>query len=265
MPPRPLICMTVRGKPFDESRRELTIAPFEWITNAYSSGIVRVGGVPYLLSNECQEEEVARVLDLADGLFLTGGEDMAPAHFGEEPAVDNLTINEIRDHVELAAVAVADRVGMPILGVCRGIQVLNVARGGSIFQDLARQYPGAQRDHSRGPSRATVQTHDVELTCGSRLVGMMETERLEIATDHHQAVKELGRDLAVVARATEDGVIEAVEGSGERFVVAVQWHPEVRPEDDATLRLFTGFVEGAARFAAARLSPATKRRTGSRK
>ena len=252
MPPRPLICLTVRGKPSDESRREPTPAPFEWITNAYASGIVRAGGVPYLLSNECQDAEVARVLDSADGLFLTGGEDMAPVHFGEEPAVDNLTINENRDQVELAAVAAADRRDMPILGVCRGIQVLNVARGGSIFQDLARQYPDAARDHSRGPSRAAVQTHDVELTGGSRLAGLMGAERIVIATDHHQAVKDLGRDLAVVARATEDGVIEAVEESGERFVVAVQWHPEVRPEDEATLRLFTGFVEAAVRFAGER-------------
>lgn len=256
MPPRPLICMTVRGKPSDGSRRELTTAPFEWITNAYASGIVRAGGVPYLMSNECQEEEVARVLELAGGLFLTGGEDMAPVHFGEEAAVDNLTINAIRDHVELAAVVAADRMGMPILGVCRGIQVLNVARGGSIFQDLACQYPGTIRDHSRGSSRATVQTHDVELTGGSRLVDLLGAGCVAIATDHHQAVKELGRGLAVVARATEDGVIEAVEESGERFVVAVQWHPEVRPTDDATLRLFTGFVEASARFAAERSTSA---------
>jgi putative glutamine amidotransferase len=156
--------------------------------------------------------------------------------------------------VELAAVAAADRADLPILGVCRGIQVLNVARGGSIFQDLARQYPGAVRDHSRGPSRADVQTHEVELTGGSCLAGLLGAARVAIATDHHQAVKDLGRDLAVVARATEDGVIEAVEASGARFVVAVQWHPEVRPEDDATLRLFTGFVAAAARFAAERIA-----------
>jgi len=248
---RPLICLTVRGRPFDPARQELTTAPFEWITNAFSACLVRAGGTPVLLSNECPNAEVERIVGLADALFLTGGEDVHPRFFDEQPAVENLTINEKRDEVELAAVAAADLLSLPIFGVCRGIQMLNIARGGTIYQDLKAQYPGTIRDHSRGPSRVEVRTHEVEIHTGTRLANILGGLRLQVATDHHQALRDLGRGLNVVARTPDDDVIEAVEQPGERFVVGVQWHPEVRPDDDATRRLFDAFVAAAAQHATA--------------
>ncbi|HEX9751167.1 MAG TPA: gamma-glutamyl-gamma-aminobutyrate hydrolase family protein [candidate division Zixibacteria bacterium] len=246
---RPLICLTVRGKPFDAERHEPTTAPFEWITNAYSALVSHCGGVPLLLSNECPPADVARIVGLTHGLLLTGGEDMAPRYFGEKATVDNLTINEARDAVELSAIAAADAVGMPIFGICRGAQVLNIARGGSVYQDLAQTHPTPVRDHSRGPSRTEVGTHRVELEADSHLRRVMGHDRVDGASDHHQAINKLGRGLWCVARSPEDGVIEAVEERGERFVVGVQWHPEARPNDDASQRIFDAFVDAARTFA----------------
>ncbi|MEW5700622.1 MAG: gamma-glutamyl-gamma-aminobutyrate hydrolase family protein [Candidatus Zixiibacteriota bacterium] len=254
----PLICLTLRGQSYNEGRRDPTPYAYEWLPSAFGAAIAAAGGVPIGISNECPTAQVASVLDHVDGLFLTGGEDVAPEHFGEHAEVDNLTINPERDRVELAAIAAADSLGLPILGVCRGIQVLNVARGGTLYQDLGEQYPQSPRDHSRGGSGLYVQTHAVDVAPGCRLQSVLKAARVAVATSHHQAIKSPGRGLVVTAHAPEDGVIEAVEEVGDRFVVGVQWHPEVRPDDDATVRLFRAFVEAAQLYSARR-----RRMTGS--
>lgn len=245
----PIICMTLRGKPFDDARREPTPYAYEWSPGAFGASIVAAGGIPLYLSNESSSVHVRTVIDRVDGLFLTGGEDVAPEHFGETAAVDNLTVNAARDRVELAAIAAADQNGVPMLGVCRGIQVLNVARGGTLYQDLDRQYPERPRDHTRGGSGLYVQTHAVEIQPGCRLSRVLGMTHVDIATSHHQAIKSPGRGMVVTAYSPEDGVIEAVEESGERFVIGVQWHPEVRPDDEATVRLFRAFVGASAQYA----------------
>jgi len=248
----PLILMTLRGRSASEERRDPTPLSFEWLPHTFAAAVVKAGGIPLFLSNECNTVDVPRALRRCDGLFLTGGEDVAPERFGERDTVGNLNIYPERDAVELAAIRAADELGMPILGVCRGIQVLNVARGGTIYQDLRQQYPRPPRDHSRGGTGHYVQTHVVKLTPDGRLRVLLQELECEVATSHHQAVRELGRGLVVVAESPEDGVIEAVEEPGERFVIGVQWHPEVRPGDTATVRLFSGFVDACRTFAAQR-------------
>lgn len=244
----PVICLTMRGRPFEEKRTSPTPYAYEWLPNSYGAAITRAGGVPVFLSNESNPDAVREILRRVDGLFLTGGEDVDPAHYGERDEVGNVEVYAERDRVELAAVAVADELGLPILGVCRGVQVLNVARGGTLYQDLDKQLDGAPRDHSRGGTGMFVQTHEVEVTPGCRLEHLLGTRRLQGATSHHQAVKTPGRDLVAVAHSPEDGIIEAVEQPGERFVVGVQWHPEVRAEDATTQRLFRSFVEAASAY-----------------
>lgn len=248
MSKQPIILMTLRGQSADESRREPTPYPYEWLPSSFSEAIRRAGGVPILISNECDPSLVRRAIGCCDGLFLTGGEDVAPQYYGEADVVGNLLVNPARDAVELAAITAADEVGMPILGVCRGIQVLNVARGGTLFQDLDLQFPEKPRDHSRGTGGMYVQSHDVEVMAGCRLHSVLERARIPVATSHHQAIKDVGRGLRIVASAPEDGVIEAVEGDGNRFVIGVQWHPEVRAQDDATIRLFKAFTDASAEF-----------------
>jgi putative glutamine amidotransferase len=256
MAEQPIILLTLRGKPADPARRHPTPYPYEWSPSAFPASIRRAGGVPMLLSNEINPASVRHAILRSDGLFLTGGEDVAPEHYGESDAVGNLTVNASRDAVELAAIAAADEIGMPILGVCRGVQVLNVARGGTLFQDLDQQLHPKPRDHSRGPDGFYVQTHEVEITGDCRLRTVLARARVQVATSHHQSIKDVGRDLKVVARAPEDGVIEAVEDVSGRFVIGVQWHPEVREHDEETILLFAAFVEACGQFAAGRGNPA---------
>jgi len=250
----PVILMTMRGKPADETRHQPTPYPYEWQPSAFGCVIRRAGGVPVMVSNESDPAAAREAIRRSDGLFLTGGEDVAPEYYGESDVVGNLSVNPSRDAVEMSLIAAADEIGMPILGVCRGIQVLNVARGGTLFQDLDQQLSDQPRDHSRGPAGFYVQTHEVEVTADCRLNGMLSRARFQVATSHHQAVKDVGRGLRVVARAPEDGVIEAVEDDSGRFVVGVQWHPEVREQDEATTRLFDAFIEACREFAVARMA-----------
>ncbi len=244
----PVICLTMRGRPFKEGRIEPTPYAYEWLPNSYGEAIAKAKGIPVFLSNQSDPEQVDEILRRVDGLFLTGGEDVAAEYYGETDEVGNLTIHAERDRVELAAIAAADQRGLPILGVCRGVQVLNVARGGTLYQDLDQQLDGKPRDHSRGGTGMFVQTHDVEVAPGCQLERLLGTSRFAGATSHHQAVKTPGRDLVAAAFSPEDGIIEALEQPGERFVVGVQWHPEVRAEDETTIRLFKSFVEAAAKF-----------------
>jgi len=248
----PIICLTMRGRAFKEDRTEPTPYAYEWLPNSYGEAIARAGGIPVFLSNQSGPAQVGEILGRVDGLFLTGGEDVATEHYGESDEVGNIAVYPERDRVELAAIAAADELGLPILGVCRGVQVLNVARGGTLYQDLNQQLEGKPRDHSRGGTGMFVQTHDVEVAAGCRLERLLGAQRFKGATSHHQAVKTPGRDLVAVAHSPEDGVIEALEQPGERFVVGVQWHPEVRAEDETTIRLFKSFVEAAATYHSAR-------------
>ena len=252
----PLILMSVRTRPLDAGRRDPTPFEFEWLPSNFAVAVVRAGGTPVYLSNETKLENVDRLAGCCDGLLLTGGEDVEPWRFKAEDTVGNLKLNPKRDAVEFAAINAADRRGLPILGVCRGAQVLNVARGGTLYQDLPQEYPVPVRDHSRGKPGLTVQAHEVSIASGCRLQKLLGAERISGATSHHQAIRDVGRGLVAVAHSPEDNVIEAVEETGDRFVVGVQWHPEVNNDDSASLNLFKSFIDACATHAATRVAMA---------
>ena len=251
----PLILMTLRGANAREDRMDPTAFAFEWLPSSFAAVVTAAGGVPVFVSNECAPDKISVALTRCDGLFLTGGEDIAPEHLGTTDTVGNLEICVARDFIELEAVKVADRLGMPILGVCRGAQVLNAARGGSMYLDLEQQYPTPPRDHSRGTEPMIVQSHAVDIAQGSRLHQILQCTSLEGATSHHQAIHDPGRNLTAVGHSPDDGVVEAIEENGDRFVVGVQWHPEIHEDADATRRLFSAFVAACAAFAVRRGHP----------
>jgi putative glutamine amidotransferase len=203
------------------------------------------GGVPVLLPNTPDREDVERTFGMLDGLFLTGGEDVHPELYREPIQTETLKLSPQRDRYELQAIDEADRRELPILGICRGTQVLNVAYHGTLFQDLRELRTGATNDHTRGGDPFYRRFHDVVIERGTRLHDIVGQDRITVATSHHQAIKDAGRILRVTAYAAEDQVIEAVELPGDRFVVGVQWHPEVLPDDDATRRLAAAFVSAA--------------------
>jgi putative glutamine amidotransferase len=191
---------------------------------AYLSSVLGAGGVPLLLSPLIGAALAARALDAADGLLLTGGEDMDPAWYGAERSPLCHQPSRERDLFELALFAAARQRGLPILGICRGIQVVNVAMGGTLYQDLPSERPGPV-DHDP-PAARNDRSHPVRLLGGSRAAAALQRDRIVVNSFHHQAVKDLAPGL-VASGWTEDGVVEAVETpESEPWLLAVQWHPE---------------------------------------
>ncbi|MCL6517502.1 gamma-glutamyl-gamma-aminobutyrate hydrolase family protein [Alicyclobacillus sp.] len=219
----------------------------------YAKGVEAAGGVPVIIPYLTDEAALARLADGLDGLLLAGGEDVDPNRFGESPTIGLGQVTPERDELEIALIAQMRRRNKPILGICRGIQVLNVAFGGTLYQDLPRQW-GGRIQHSQKARRDHL-SHSVHIEPGSRLADLFEG-RSEVRCNsfHHQAIREVGDGLVPVAW-DEEGLIEAVEAADkEAFVVAVQWHPENLwqrwPEHHG---LFRGLVQAAMEKSGARV------------
>ena len=216
----------------------------------YVDAILRAGAIPLVIPPNLPEESLADTLQNLDGLLLSGGPDVDPVHFGEEPLPAMGRIDPGRDRVELGLARLALETGMPILGICRGAQVLNIAAGGDIFQDLPSQAEGILK-HVQQPTPMPYPTHGIRIEPGSLLASVTGRGSLRVNTWHHQAVRRVAPGFAVSATA-EDGVIEAIEKPGAAFVLGLQFHPESMAKGgspEATL-LFEAFVKSAAgRFA----------------
>jgi putative glutamine amidotransferase len=172
---------------------------------------------------------------------LAGGVDIDPSCYGQEPHPSLGKVDPPRDRVELTLTRWALTDGRPILGICRGVQTLNVACGGTLWQDIGAQVPGAL-DHRNQPGDPYGRlTHSVSLESGSRLEKLMEIEEMRVNSLHHQAPREPGRGLRAIAWAS-DGIIEGLEGKGDSWVVGVQWHPEWLLDNPCQARLFHAFV-----------------------
>jgi putative glutamine amidotransferase len=216
---------------------------------SYVEGVNRAGGVAVLLPPQPIDTDIAeRMLDGLDGLIITGGRDVDPASYGQRPhpATDEPdAANRERDALEFALVDGAIRRGVPLLGICRGAQVINVALGGTLHQHLPDVI--GHTHHQQG--NAVFSTSAVRTVPGTRLAALIG-DSSDAQCYHHQAVDRLGDGLIVSAQDT-DGVIEAVELPGANFVLAVQWHPEERLDD---LRLFSAVVEAAGTYATGKVN-----------
>lgn len=210
----------------------------------YIEGVNLAGGIAVLLPPQPVDGDIAdRILDGLDGLVITGGRDVGPENYGQQPhptTDPSVAENQQRDAFELALFDGAVRRGMPVLGICRGAQVVNVALGGTLHQHLPDVL--GHTGHQQG--NAVFSTSSVHTVPGTRLAALIG-ESSDAQCYHHQAIDKLGDGLIVSAQDT-DGVIEAVEIPGQNFVLAVQWHPEERLDD---LRLFAAVVEAAAHYA----------------
>jgi putative glutamine amidotransferase len=215
------------------------------LNSAYVRSVLAAGGVPVMLSPLTGPAYAARALDGADGLVLTGGEDMDPAWYQAEPHPKANPPSRERDLFELALFAAARQRELPILGICRGIQVVNVALGGTLWQDLPSERPGPV-EHYPEAARSE-RTHLVRLQPGSLVARALGGAELSVNSFHHQAVQDLAPKL-VATGWSEDGLIEAVEAAPDQpWLLAVQWHPEemhaeVRSPDRG---LFRALVERA--------------------
>jgi putative glutamine amidotransferase len=194
------------------------------VNSAYLRAVLAAGGVPLVLSPLMGPSFAARSLDGLDALVLSGGEDLDPSWYGAQPSPYLTPPSRERDLFELALFAAARQRGLPILGICRGIQLINVALGGSLYQDLPSERPGSVEHRPDGPR--DVRSHKVRLKESSRAAVALGATELTVNSAHHQAIKDLAPGL-VASGWSEDGLIEAAEtGSDGPWLLAVQWHPE---------------------------------------
>lgn len=219
--------------------------PPSWIMNRmYLDALVRAGAAPVLLPLLADQPAVMRELyERLDGLLLPGGVDIEPSTFGEARHTLLRHTDPPRDVVELQLARWALEDGMPVLGLCRGLQILNIAAGGTLFQDVAAQRYGSQKHDFEPPEHTRdFLAHEVELVPGSRLHALVGASSAPVNSMHHQGIQRLGAGLSATAHAP-DGLIEAIEGSGDGFALGVQWHPEsLEPNDDTSRALFREFV-----------------------
>lgn len=212
-----------------------------FVNSEYVEAVLRAGGLPFIIPVGI-EGDVQQIADRLDGLLLTGGNDINPILFNEEPHTHLGEVTPSRDACELPLARYMLTTEKPILGICRGVQILNVAAGGTVYQDLHKQNEGQMLQHAQKAPRSHP-SHFVQLEKGSVLEAIAGSERIQVNSFHHQSVKDVASAFKVTAVAS-DGIIEAVEGTGKQFVVGVQWHPELLATkgDAVSLGLFERFI-----------------------
>jgi putative glutamine amidotransferase len=193
------------------------------VNAAYVRALLTAGGLPLVLSPLIGASLAASALEGCQGLLLTGGEDIDPSWYGATPSPLLSLPSQERDLFELALFAVARQRGLPILGICRGIQLVNVALGGTLFQDLPSERPGSL-NHSPASAR-DARSHVVRLQQKSRVAQALNAGEITVNSVHHQAIKDLAPSLTATGW-SGDGVIEAAESNSDSWILAVQWHPE---------------------------------------
>jgi putative glutamine amidotransferase len=211
----------------------------------YVEAVATAGGAPVLIPLNLGEGALRAICERLDGLLLAGGVDVHPRHYGEAIHEKCGQIDEARDAVELTLTRWALAGGLPILAICRGIQVLNVATGGTLYQDIASQVPGSLKHDYWPDYPRNLLTHQVTVDNDSRLAAILGGTQVAVNSLHHQALKDLAPNFTVVAR-SPDGLIEAIEGHDHPFALGVQWHPEELVKDAPPMRrLFEDFVSAA--------------------
>lgn len=210
-----------------------------WMLPDYLDGIKAAGGIPVVLPIEMSDKDAEQIVETFDGFLFTGGQDVSPLLYGMEDATGTIVSCPERDKEETLLLRKALEADKPILGICRGLQFINVFLGGTLWQDLPSQHPSAIV-HRQGKPYG-VPTHQVSIS--GELRSLLGKDILNVNTLHHQAVKDLGNGLTPMA-VSPDGLIEAVQLQGKRFVWAVQWHPEYMFRTDRdSLAIFSCFVE----------------------
>jgi putative glutamine amidotransferase len=219
-----------------ESARQTLNRPYVW-------AVEQAGGVPLLIPATTFAENASAYLSVLDGLLLSGGVDVAPACYGEEPHPELGEVDADRDSIEIPLTRLALAQDLPVFAICRGMQVLNIALGGTLFQDIPSERPSwiqHQQRYAAIPRHCV--THTLHIEEKTRLHQIVGGSRMATNSFHHQALKQIGEGLSVTAHAA-DGTVEAVESAKHRYVLGVQFHPEETASVDLNSRLlFEDFV-----------------------
>jgi len=230
---KPIIGVTAL---YDEGKTSI------WMLPGYLDGIAQAGGIPVILPLHAEDSDADALLRAVDGLLFTGGHDVDPALYGEEPIVECGPACPARDAVERRFFEKAMAVDMPVFGICRGLQLFNALLGGTLYQDIPAQFSESAVVHGR-PAPGGAASHKVSILKNSPLYELMDTERITVNSYHHQGVRTLAPGLLPAAIA-EDGLVEAIYAPHKAYLRAVQWHPEFDFEtDEHSRKLFRDFVQ----------------------
>ncbi len=223
----------------DAARSIFTGKTLQYVEQSMAHWVMSTGALAVMIPSPTGDTQKgdATVADFAgwlDGLVLHGGSDMWPGHYGEEPLQEKWHGDRVRDEYEMHLLRAFAAAGKPVLGVCRGLQVMNVAFGGSLFQDIETQRPNSIRH--RDATHYDRNFHGVEFVAGTHLAEVFaQVEKPIINSVHHQGVKRLAEGFVVEARCPDDGMIEAIRKPGASYLGAVQWHPEFHRREEGTL------------------------------
>ena len=232
---RPLIGITTRLGPEDTF----------YLRRYYAEAVEGAGGAPVYIPLIPDRKYLSALCERLDGLMLSGSNsDLDPVYYGEEPHQKLGAVLPERDETDLILLEVAERRAMPVLGICFGMQSLNVARGGSLIQDLTSQAPEAIK-HEQGQT-INRPSHHIRIEAGSLLAELAGSDAARVNSSHHQAVNQVGRDLRVIARAPDEVIEAIIDTRSDRFALGVQWHPEIGWEKDKfSQAIFKRFIEAA--------------------
>lgn len=213
------------------------------IASAYASAVESSGGIPVILPYTESEKTIENFVDICDGILFSGGCDIEPKYYGEQPTALCGAPQSYRDELEFAMFRKAFAIGKPILGICRGAQLINVALGGTLYQDIPSEV-NTEILHRQAESTFSP-SHSVRIEKGTPLFALIENERMIANSFHHQAIKKLAETLRAMAFA-DDGIIEAIYAPDYSYLRAYQWHPERLSLQDANnKRIFDEFIQAA--------------------
>jgi len=238
-PPTIGITADLTGAPYDGTKSKQVSL---FLPQRYCRAVEDAGGIPFVVPISSSMAALRRTLAHLHGLIISGGDfDIHPRYYGEQPIEALGTIKHERTEFEFELVSLALKQDLPLLGICGGAQLINVALGGTLYQDIAIQLPQAGQ-HQQGEKR-TQRGHSIRIHPGTRLRRIIKTQMLVVNTTHHQAVKTLGKGLLVNATSEEDDLIEGIESQNHSFVLGTQWHPEVLANrDPRQKRIFSSFI-----------------------
>jgi putative glutamine amidotransferase len=217
------------------------------LLSRYCDAVENAGGLPIIIPHSRSRTQIRHLLRRIDGLLISGGGfDIDPACYDEQPIAKLGKLNPQRTFTELESIAFGLERDLPMLGICGGAQAINVALGGSLYQDIGTQFPAALNHQQE--ERSDNHGHIVEVARDTLLYRISGRRKLSVNTTHHQAIRELGEGLAINATAP-DGVIEGIEGKNHSFVLGLQWHPEVLAQSEVIQRkIFSSFVSACKRL-----------------